>query len=59
MYRKPDSCNTGKNNMGTILHPGQRAANAGTKAPNTNALTRKYPILRTVKRKKSFSIRKS
>lgn len=59
MYRKPDSCNTGKSNMGTIRHPGQRAANAGTKAPNTNALTRKYPILRTVKRKKSFSIRKS
>lgn len=59
MYRKPDSCNTGKNYMGTIRHPGQRAANAGTKTPNTNALTRKYPRHRTLKRKKSFSIRKS
>lgn len=59
MYRKPDSCNTGKSNMGTILHPGERAANAGTKAPNTNVLTRKIPRHRTLKRKKSFSIRKS
>lgn len=59
MYRKHDSCNTAKNSMGTILHPGQRAANAGRKTPNTNVLTRKYPILRTLKRKKSFSIRKS
>lgn len=59
MYRKPDSCNTAKNSMGTILHPGERAANAGTKAPNTNVLTRKIPRHRTVKRKKSFSIRKS
>lgn len=48
MYRKPDSCNTGKNNMGTILHPGQRAANAGRKTPNTNVLTRKIPRHRTL-----------